>query len=72
MDLSQVTWRKSSRSGNGANCIEAAVVGHKADAGRLVLIRDSKNPNGAILAISPAEWHAFIAEVKGGKFDHMS
>lgn len=73
MDLARVTWRKSSHSGNGADCVEVAVVGPaKADAGRLFLIRDSKDPEGAVLAFDPAEWGAFVSSIKSGEFDHLN
>lgn len=73
MDLSRVTWRKSRRSGEGANCVEIAVAdAAQIDAERLFLVRDSKNPEGAILAFAPAEWNAFINDVKNGRFDHLN
>lgn len=75
-DLSHVTWRKSSRSGNGQDCVEVAVVDrgsevteHKADADELYLVRDSKNPGGAVVAFTRNEWDAFIGGVKDGEFD---
>lgn len=50
MDLSSVAWRKSSRSTNGGDCVEVAIVPgdpalaeHKADADELYLVRDSKD-----------------------------
>ena len=49
----------------------AAVSTHKADAGRLILMRDSKNPDGPVLAFTEAEWRAFIAGVKDGEFDDL-
>jgi hypothetical protein len=69
-------WRKSSRSGNGPNCVEVTLVdgaqaeaGHKAGSDRLYLVRDSKDPDGPVLAFTPGEWDAFIGGVKDGEFD---
>jgi hypothetical protein len=54
------TWRKSSYSGNsGGNCVE---VGTATDSG--VLVRDTKNRIGPVLAISPAGWRRFTGQVK--------
>jgi hypothetical protein len=56
-----VTWRKSSYSGgNGGNCVE---VGAKAEAGR-VLVRDTKDRQGAALTFSPETWRQFSDHVK--------
>src|SRR3989442_5693723 len=38
---------------------------HKAGSGRLILMRDSKNPDGPVLAFTEAEWRAFIPGDKG-------
>jgi len=43
----------------------------EAEAEPLFLIRDSKNPDGAVLAFAPAEWSAFISRIKSGEFDHL-
>ena len=52
-------WRKSSYSGgNGGECVEIAA------APRIVLIRDSKNPDGPKLAFGRETWAGFAAEVK--------
>lgn len=49
MDLSNASWRKSSRSGeNGGNCVELAGLSG------LVAVRDSKDPQGAVLLVTPA------------------
>lgn len=75
LEYSRTPWRKSSYSGNGGNCVEIAVTGdtsvatHKADADKLYLMRDSKNPDGPALAFTEAEWDAFVAGVKDGEFD---
>ena len=54
-------WRTSSYSGgNGGACIE---VTSQDDSGR-ILVRDSKNRQGAALRFTPAAWHAFTRRVK--------
>lgn len=52
-------WRKSSRSNMiGADCVETA------RAGRHVLVRDSKNPDGPRIAITPAGFAALLTGIK--------
>ncbi len=64
MDLSGVTWRKSSYStDNGGTCVEVAVAAEP-----LYLVRDSKDPEGPRLSFSPQQWGAFIVGVKEGDF----
>jgi Domain of unknown function (DUF397) len=56
-----MTWRKSSYSGgNGGNCLE---VGAPAEAGR-VLIRDTQDRLGPVLAFDPETWRCFAEQVK--------
>ena len=56
-----VTWRKSSYSGgNGGDCVE---VGAPAVANR-VLVRDTKDRRGPVLAFSPQAWRRFAERVK--------
>lgn len=58
LDLTDARWRKSRRSsGNGA-CVEVTRFGHA------VAVRDSKNPDGPKLAVSPATWRAFTSVIK--------
>ena len=51
-----LVWRKSTACGN-QTCVEVAT-----SAGG-VLVRDSKNPDGAHLKFDPAAWRSFIAEL---------
>lgn len=54
-----MNWRKSSYSGQGGgNCVEVA------DNGNRVLVRDTKDRNGAVLRLSPAAWRRFADQVK--------
>lgn len=64
-NLPGVTWRKSSYSNNGGNCVEIAHL----DDGR-VAVRDSKaNGAGPVLVFLPLEWDAFARGMKAGEFD---
>lgn len=66
MGIGDVTWRKSSYSGSGGgDCVEVST---REVAGRR-LVRDSKHPDDAVLAVAPRDWQAFITSVKAGKFD---
>lgn len=65
MDLSRAEWRKASYSStNGGNCVEVA-----GNLPGIVAVRDSKDPNGPALAFALAEWRAFTAGVRDGKFN---
>ncbi|MEV6336395.1 DUF397 domain-containing protein [Nocardia vinacea] len=64
VDLSRVTWFKSSYSESAAQCVEVAWL-----AGGRVGIRDSKNPTGPALVFTPGEWDAFTQVVKEHKGD---
>ena len=62
---SGLIWRKSSYSGaSGGGCVEIAQFPDTA-----VPVRDSKDPDGAVLAVAPEEWRAFVAGLKSGRFD---
>ncbi len=52
-------WRKSSRSGSHLEeCVEVARVA------RVVAVRDSKDPDGPVLAIDAQAWQCFLDSVK--------
>jgi hypothetical protein len=63
-ELARASWRKSSRSGNSANCVETCRL-----TDGLVAVRDSKNWAGPALIFTPGEWEAFTHGVRDGKFD---
>jgi hypothetical protein len=56
--ITNSTWRKSTRSGNTGNCLEAGV------AGGGVVVRDTKNRERATLAFTSNAWQRFTASLK--------
>lgn len=61
--LARARWRTSSHSGASGTCVEVADLdGHRA-------VRDSKNPTGPALIITPTEWFTFTTAVRTGEFD---
>ena len=63
MQDATLTWRKSTRSGAAGHCVEVA------NAPATVLVRDSKDATGPVLAFGELEWAGFIAGVQSGEFD---
>jgi Domain of unknown function (DUF397) len=57
-----VQWRKSTYSNPSGNCVEVAAVG------RVVAVRDSKDPHALQLRFRVSEWKAFLRGVKEGRF----
>jgi hypothetical protein len=70
VDLSGAAWRKSSYSGgNGGQCVEVATLTTNLDRPQMICaVRDSKNPEGPVLAFSPGPWRTFAGRVKAGTF----
>jgi Domain of unknown function (DUF397) len=57
-------WVKSSLSFSNGNCVEVASL-----ADSEIGVRNSRDPQGAVLQFTPDEWHAFLAGVRNGEFD---
>ncbi|MDL4772884.1 MULTISPECIES: DUF397 domain-containing protein [Thermomonosporaceae] len=54
-----IVWRKASRSNTtGGDCVEVAPLPGN------VGVRDSKDPDGPRLALSPDDWRALVARLK--------
>jgi len=80
MDLTGVSWRKSSYSAsNGGNCVEVAEVWRKSSYSgtsggncvevaralpAAVAVRDSKDPDGPKLIFTVADWAAFTTAIR--------
>ncbi len=62
-DLTRATWRKSSHSGSGNQCVEVAQIGEA------FAVRDSKNPSCDLLTFDAADWEMFLDRVKHGRYD---
>ncbi|MGI8308270.1 DUF397 domain-containing protein [Saccharopolyspora hattusasensis] len=60
--MSELVWRKSSRSGSVHNCVEVAMT---PDA---TAVRDSKDPDGGTLAFNIGRWHSFLSAIKAGHY----
>ncbi|MEV8397446.1 DUF397 domain-containing protein [Streptomyces niveus] len=60
--IANQAWRTSSYSGsNGGECVQVAV-----GIPGIVPVRDSKNPTGPVLALTPTVWAHFVAYAVGG------
>ncbi|MEU9074123.1 DUF397 domain-containing protein [Kitasatospora sp. NPDC004745] len=64
LDLSSARWRKSTRSGQGGQCVEVAD-GYQ----NIVPVRDSKDPHGPALLFHADAWQSFVTAVRTGEFD---
>lgn len=59
-----LAWRVA-RDCDAGSCVRVAP---SAD---MIVIGDTKNPNGPVLAYSRAEWVAFVTGIRAGDFDDL-
>ncbi|WP_240762640.1 DUF397 domain-containing protein [Micromonospora sp. HM134] len=63
-DSAGTIWRKSTRSGNGGNCVEVAT--NLLARQGAVFVRDSKDPLGGQIAVTARSWTAFTYALREG------
>jgi uncharacterized protein DUF397 len=56
-------WRKARRSMAYGNCVEVRLMNDG------IVVRDSKNPDGYVVACSASSWRAFTLMARQGHFD---
>lgn len=64
IDLSGAIWREAARSAHNGGCVEVA-----ASLPGVAAIRDSKRPEGGALIVGRPAFAAFLADVRGGRYD---
>lgn len=62
----RLAWRKARSSTAHGACVEVANAGH------IVAVRDSMNPQGAILTYTATAWQSFLDGAKRGEFDTLA
>ena len=59
MELNSANWRKSTYSGgNGGDCVEVG------NAASMIVVRDTTDRAGTVLAVPAGAWQALLAEVR--------
>ncbi|MEU8925794.1 DUF397 domain-containing protein [Kitasatospora sp. NPDC048545] len=63
VNLTHASWRKSTYSGSGGQCVEVAdgFTG-------IVPVRDSKDPSGPALVFPSSAWQSFVTAIRTGEF----
>lgn len=64
-DPGNPNWRKATDSAYNGNCVELAWLEQD-----LRGLRDSKNPNGGVLTVSPKALKAFLKGIQKGKYSN--
>lgn len=62
--MTQTNWRKSTHSRSNGNCVEVGT------GPALVAVRDSKDPDGPVIDVSPRAWTEFTKRVKRAASRH--
>ncbi|WP_243722540.1 DUF397 domain-containing protein [Actinomadura sp. 7K507] len=63
LPLGRAVFRKSSHSEGANGCVETCVLDSRQ------LVRDSKNPEGGVLALDRGVWTALMSRIKRGAYD---
>ena len=58
-ELTGAPWRKSTHSGSGDQCVEVAPLSDD-----LRAVRDSKDPDGQALVLTPPAWRSLLGAIK--------
>lgn len=61
-----LAWRKARSSTAHGACVEVANAGH------LIAVRDSWNPQGVMLTYTTTEWKSFLDGAKRGEFNTLA
>jgi Domain of unknown function (DUF397) len=62
VDWSDIAWRKSTHCSSNS-CVEVGTFDSR------IIMRNSQEDNGSVLAFSAAEWTEFLEGVRRGEFD---
>ncbi len=57
-----ISWRRSRHCDGGA-CVEVA------ELGKMIALRESKDPDGPVITFGSDEWRTFVARIKSGTLE---